>query len=207
MLDTHFIPATQSDSRRLLVMLHGLGDSVAGYLWMPDALRLPWLNYCLVNAPDEYFGGYSWFDFDGDMLPGVERSRRMLFELLDTLEGKGFAAAEITLGGFSQGCLMAIEVGCRYPQRFAGVVGISGYVCEPATLVKELSPAAQEQRFLITHGTHDPLLPIGPVREQIKSLQTAGLRIEWREFHKDHTIAGEEELGLIRSFIRAGYPE
>ena len=63
MLDSELIPAREK-SNRLLIMLHGLGDSIAGYRWMPEALDLPWLNYLLVNAPDQYYGGYSWYDGD-----------------------------------------------------------------------------------------------------------------------------------------------
>lgn len=206
MLETHFIAAGQRDAKRLMVMLHGLGDSLAGYLWLPDALRLPWLNYVLVNAPDEYFGGYSWYDFAGDAASGVRRSRWLLFELLDKLRAQGFASEQTTFGGFSQGSLMAVEIGCRYPHPLAGVVGISGYVHEPETLLRELSPVARQQRFLLTHGTDDPLLPIAPVREQVQLLKSAGLDLQWREFRKAHTIAGEEELDLIRSFVSAGYP-
>ncbi|HZI33613.1 MAG TPA: serine esterase, partial [Candidatus Binatia bacterium] len=60
MLHGQFIPAADQASRRLFVVLHGLGDSAAGWSWLPGALNLPWLNYLLVNAPDEYYGGYSW---------------------------------------------------------------------------------------------------------------------------------------------------
>src|SRR3989449_4913155 len=125
MLQTDFVPAKQAGSKRLLVMLHGLGDSIEGYRWLPDALDLPWLNYLLVNAPDEYYGGYSWYDFAGDLTPGVERSRGLLFQLLDAQRANGFPTGQTVLGGFSQGCLMAIEVGLRYPHPLAGIVGIS----------------------------------------------------------------------------------
>ena len=188
-----------------MIMLHGLGDSVAGYRWLPEALNLPWLNYLLVNAPDDYYGGYSWYDFGGDLAPGVERSRKLLFELLDEQRQKGFPTEQTVFGGFSQGCLMSIDVGLRYPHRFAGIVGISGYVCEPEKLLKELSPVALQQRLLITHGTLDPLIPFAIVREQINDLKAAGLHIEWHEFAKAHTIAGELELEVIRNFIMAGY--
>jgi phospholipase/carboxylesterase len=205
---THeLIPARERGSRRLMIMLHGLGDSIEGYRWLPQAMDLPWLNYLLVNGPDEYFGGYSWFDFEGDMSPGVERSRQLLFQLLDSLRSRGFATEAITFGGFSQGSLMAMEMGLRYPRRFAGVVGISGFICEPETRIRELSPVAFEQRFLVTHGTQDPLLRFAEVREQINLLKAAGLKIEFHELLKAHTIAGEEELELIREFVRAGYPD
>ena len=102
---------------------------------------------------------------------------------------------------------MAIEIGLRYPRRFAGIVGISGFVCEPEKLVAELSPVALQQRLLVTHGTHDPLIRFAEVREQINLLKAAGLNLAFHELLKGHTIAGEEELDLIREFVRAGYPD
>jgi phospholipase/carboxylesterase len=204
MLHTELIPAAEKSSR-LMVMLHGLGDSIQGYRWMPEALDLPWLNFLLVNAPDEYFGGYSWFDYPADITPGVLRSRKMLFDLLDDLRAKNFPAEQITLGGFSQGCLMTIDVGLRYPHKLAGLVGISGWVFEIDKLLKELSPVAKQQRLLATHGASDPLIPFDKVREQVQSLKAAGLNVEWREFPKAHTIHGEAELAVIRNFVRAGY--
>ena len=205
MLETQLISAQEKDSRRLLIMLHGLGDSIAGYRWMPSALNLHWLNYLLVNAPDPYFGGFSWYDFTGDISPGVQRSRRLLFELLDAQRAAGFPIDQVTLGGFSQGCLMSLEVGLQYPHRLAGILGISGYVSNPDVLLKELSPVALEQRVLVTHGTLDPLIPFGLVRAQVKMLKAAGLQIEWHEFFKAHTIAGEAEIDVIRTFVENGY--
>lgn len=204
MLHSEFIPAREKSSR-LWIMLHGLGDSLEGYRWLPQVMGFPWMNYLLVNAPDEYYGGFSWFDFAGDIVPGVGRSRKLLFDLLDAQREKGFPAEQIIFGGFSQGCLMSLEVGLRYPHRLAGIVGISGYVCEPETLVKEFSPVAREQRLLITHGMQDPLLRFEVVRKQIAILEAAGLNIEFHQFNKAHTIAGEAELEVIRKFVRAGY--
>ena len=203
MLHSELIPAREKNSRRLMVMLHGLGDSIEGYRWLPEALNLPWLNYLLVNAPDDYYGGHAWFDLN-DIKPGVQRSRTLLFELLDDLRARGFPAEQTTLGGFSQGCLMAVEVGLRYPQRLAGIVGISGWVYEPDKLLAELPPVAQQQRLLMTHGTGDPLVPIAGVRTQIPLLKAAGINVEWREFNKPHTMI-EEEIMVVRDFVSAGY--
>jgi len=202
MLHSEFIRASVPNSKRLLIMLHGLGDSIAGYAWLPELMNLPWLNYLLVNAPDPYYGGYSWYDFTGDMIPGVHRSRKLLFELLDKQRKNGFPSEQTILGGFSQGCLMSMDAGLRYPHHLAGILGISGYVCEPETLLRELSPFALQVPVLMTHGTLDPLVPMGGVREQVKQLKAAGLRIEWHEFVKAHTIAGELELKVIRNFTR-----
>jgi phospholipase/carboxylesterase len=207
MLHTELVPAADKNSKRLMVMLHGLGDSIEGYRWWPEVMDLPWLNHLLVNAPDDYYGGFSWFDYPGDMAPGVLRSRKLLLQLLDDLRARGFPPEQITLGGFSQGSLMTVDVGLRYPHKLVGLVGISGWIFELEATLKELSPVAREQRLLITHGQFDPIIPFAPAREQVMQLKAAELRVEWREFAKDHTIAGEQELSVIREFVRAGYSE
>ena len=205
MLDTDLVSAVEKDSRSLMVVLHGLGDSIEGYRWLPPALGLSWLNYLLVNAPDPYFGGFAWYDFSGDAGTGVERSRALLFELLDAQRKRGWPTEQTVLFGFSQGALLTFELGLRYPHRFAGLVGISGYVHDPEQLIREMSPAALQQRFLITHGTEDPLIPFADVREQINLLKAEGIHIEWHEIVKAHTIAGEAELSIIRDFVCARF--
>ena len=204
MLTHELIPAAEADSKSLMVVLHGLGDSMEGYRWLPDAMGFPWLNYLLVNAPDDYSGGFSWYDIYENPGPGVERSRKALFELLDAQRESGFPADQIFQFGFSQGCLMTMEVAMRYPHRLAGCVGVSGYIHEPEQAITELSPVAKEQKILFTLGTFDPLIPAEKVKGQLNLLRKdGGMQIQSEELPKEHTIAGEEELSLIRDFISA----
>jgi len=203
-LQSELIPAADRESRRLFVLLHGLADSIDGMRRLPQALNLPWLNYLLVNAPDPYYGGFSWYDFTGDVAAGVKRSGNLLLRLLEAQEEKGFSPQNTLLGGFSQGCLMSLEVGLRLPRPLAGIVGISGYVCDPDKLLRELSPAGRKQRVLITHGTLDPILPFSLVKDQVRKLKDeGGLDIQWHELEKAHTFAGEIEAKIIRDFILA----
>lgn len=208
MLDAFLIPAENADSKQLMIVLHGLGDSVRGYTWLPPALNLPDMNYVLVNAPDEYYDGFSWYEYDGHQKPGVVRSRDMLFELIGALVEKGHPIEKMFVFGFSQGCLMTLEVGARFPGRFAGLIGVSGKVFELENLIAEASPVAREQRFLVTHGDSDPVIPIEITRPQIQALQQAGFQIDWQEFRKQHGFAEPEELDAIRDFIvsRQGEP-
>ncbi len=202
MLETELEEAEKSGSRWSMIVLHGLGDSMEGYRWLPEMLAVPELNYLLLNAPDSYFGGYSWYDYAQNPGPGILRSRALLTELLDHQRAEGFPTEQTFLFGFSQGCLMTVETGLRYPHRLAGLIGISGYVHEPERLLNERSVVASKQRILMTHGTLDPLIPVAPVRSQVEMLRSAGMNIEWREFVKVHTIAGEDELSVIRKFVR-----
>ena len=198
---TEFIPAKETDSRQLLVALHGLGDSSAGYRWLPQELGIPRLNYQLVNAPDFYYGGYSWFDIQGEMRPGIDRSRELLVELLDDNRARGFATEQTVLFGFSQGCLMTLETGLRYPHRFAALIGISGFLPDYEQVIRESSSVARSQKVLVTHGTSDPLLPFDRVKRQMQAVQAAGIPLTWVEYPKAHTIHGKQEVDQIRRFI------
>jgi phospholipase/carboxylesterase len=155
----------------------------------------------LVNAPDPYYGGYSWYDLPGDAGPGVRRSRELLQRLIEERIAAGHPPERIGILGFSQGCLMTFDVGWRVTPRLGALVGISGYIHDPATLLRELGPEARQVPALFTHGTQDAVVPLVPVRGQAQTLKDAGLNLEWREFPKAHTVAGEPEVQLIREFL------
>lgn len=201
MLAHSFIPAEAAGSRWLMMVLHGLGDSSEGFRWLPEALRLTWVNFLLVDAPDPYYSGFSWYNFSGDAAPGILRSRQAVEHLMEEQARKGFPAGQTFLSGFSQGSLMTLETGLRYPKLLAGLIGISGYIWDLPALIKDLSPVAKQQRILMTHGRRDPMIPVGPVRQQAQEMKATGLQIEWHEFDKGHTIAGEPELRVIRDFM------
>lgn len=194
----------RSDSQRspyLMVVLHGLGDSVEGYRFLPQFLGVENCDYLLLNAPDDYYTGYSWFDIYNDPAPGVVRSRKLLFSVVDQLKEQGYTAAELILFGFSQGSLMVTDLTCRYPERFAGTLGISGYVYGLEEYPEAFSLVAKEQKILATHGTFDPVLPIQNSRTQVQALQNLGMDIRWREYEKEHTIDPVQEKQDIVNFI------
>lgn len=200
-LTTDFIASKKGGSPYLMVVMHGLGDSMEGYRPLVQELAVPEMNYLLVNAPDHYLSGFSWYDIYDNPEPGIKRSRQMVIDLLESQQKEGFAYKNIFLFGFSQGCLMATEVGGRFHSVLGGIIGISGYVNNPAELIAEKSPVAEKQKFLITHGDSDPIIPIQKSKPIFESLAGNGFNIQWVEFAKDHTIAGYEELYLIRDFI------
>jgi phospholipase/carboxylesterase len=191
----------------LIVVLHGRGDSLQGFGWLPRALGLPGASYLFLNAPDPYFGGYSWYALPPDQGPGILRSREWLFGALDELRAQGFPSARTLLFGFSQGALMSVDVALRYPHALAGVVGVSGYVAFPERAADEAVPEAFRTRFLLTHGHHDDVLPIERSRRQAADLQGLGLPLEWREYPKAHTIDPERELPDLRAWVAARFQE
>jgi phospholipase/carboxylesterase len=202
-LDSEFHAAKveRGDKKRILLVMHGLGDSLNGYRFLPELLKIDGLSYLLVNAPDAYFTGYSWYDIFGDITPGILRSREALFWVLEQLEQEGWPPEHVGVFGFSQGCLMALDIACRYPKQLGAIVGVSGYVGFLEQYPERLSPAARKQKLLVTHGNADPMLPLEVSKKQVHALKGMGLQIDWREYTKEHTIDPRQELGDIRRFL------
>jgi phospholipase/carboxylesterase len=197
---THIWQPAVSKSQKLLIVLHGLGDSVEGFHWLQEELGIDPLNYLLLNAPEPYYTGYSWYDIQ-DPLPGIERSRQVLARVLEQTEREGYAPGQTFLFGFSQGCLMTLEFGARHSSALAGYIGISGYCYSPEAILQQMNPAANNGNWLITHGTKDELLPVEVTRAQIKKFNAAGFAIDYREYSKAHTIDPEREIGDIRGWL------
>jgi phospholipase/carboxylesterase len=185
----------------LLVFLHGRGDSAQGWADFQAELELKDLSVLLLNAPDPYDLGFSWYGPAPDQLPGILRSRELLERAFGELHAQGFGPERCILGGFSQGCLMTVEFGARYPEALAGYLGLSGYCYDPEALLREASPAARAGKWLITHGTEDDVLPIEATRAQVERLKEAGLPLDYREYAMAHTLDTERELPEVRDWL------
>jgi phospholipase/carboxylesterase len=186
----------------LLIVLHGRGDSAEGFEGLRAALRLPGLSTLLINAPDPYYTGFSWYDLPPNQRPGIERSRELLGRVLAGIHRQGYPPERCILFGFSQGCLMTLEFGARYSERLAGYVGVSGYCYDENLLSREASTAAREGDWLITHGTRDDVLPVERTRAQMQCLIEQGFNLEYREYPKGHTLDPHAELSYIREWLR-----
>jgi phospholipase/carboxylesterase len=203
-LQSVFVKAQDSTppaSSPILIVLHGRGDSPSGFSWLPDALTFPQLDYLFLQAPDDYYGGYSWYDLPPHQLPGIIRSRRLLEEVLNELEKQGYLFKNMILFGFSQGCLMTLELGGRFRAKLGGYIGISGYVYDTKALIFESRTENKFGNWLITHGTSDEVLPVEHTRAQIAELKDAQFKIDYFEFQKNHTIDERVELPLLRNWI------
>ena len=199
-LENLFIPA-KVPSKKLMIILHGRGDSSEGFVGLPPFLALDDMNYILFDAPFEYFTGYSWYQLPPDQLPGIEYSSTLLTRDLDTLFENDFRAAESFLFGFSQGALLTFEFGARYHKVLAGYIAISGYIYDAQKLLEEINQNVNKNNWLCTHGTQDPVLEYETSKSQVQVLQEGGFHIEFKSYEKDHSI-DRDELSMIAEWIQ-----
>lgn len=196
-LDNIFIPS-KNPSKKLMIILHGRGDSSEGFTSLPSFLNIDDMNYLLLDAPFEYFTGFSWYQLSPDQLPGIEYSSKLLTTVLDELFEEKFNANESFLFGFSQGSLLTFEFGARYHKILAGYIAVSGYIYDADKLLKDMNENVKKSKWLCTHGTYDPVLPFKISQEQVKILQDVGFKIEFKSYEKDHSIDKDELLMIAK---------
>lgn len=184
-----------------MIVLHGRGDSIKPFGKFNQELRIPEMNYLLLNAPSRFLDGYSWYAEPPHKSAGVIRIRERLFQLLNELEEQGWQSENIFLFGFSQGCLISADVGMNYPKKLGGIVGISGYFHFFPRWQHSLNNQNKKTPWLFTHGYKDDILPINDTQFGVEKLKQAGLNVRWVEFEKDHNLV-DEEYPIIRQWVK-----
>jgi len=185
-----------------MIILHGRGDSSAGFTWLPPYMQMEDMNYLLLDAPYEYYGGRSWYDLAPNQLDGIEHSSEILTEIFDELFEARFDVSQSFLFGFSQGSLLTFEFGARYSKKLAGYIAVSGYIYDAPRVLAEMNPELKKANWLCTHGEADGVLPYSLSKEQVKLLQDGGFEITFKTYDKDHTIL-QEELDMIVAWMKA----
>jgi phospholipase/carboxylesterase len=196
---SEFIPSQQA-SEKLMIVLHGKGDSIKPFMAFDEELQIPEMNYLLLNAPKKFLDGYSWYGDPPFQKDGVLKIRSKMLRLLAEIEDLGWKPENIFLFGFSQGCLVSADIAMNYPKKLGGVVGISGYFhffprWKRSLKRNRLTP------WLLTHGDRDDVLPIEDTRYGVEKLRSAGVKVQFVESKKKHVLE-VEEYPVIRKWVR-----
>jgi len=208
---------TQATPRASLIVLHGLGADGRDFVPVCQALDLQaigGLRCVLPNAPQipvTINGGYrmpAWYDILGTQLErredetGLRASQAAIAALIDRERERGIAAERIVLMGFSQGCAMALLTGLRYPQRLAGIVGLSGYLPLLDSTAAERHAANAATPILLAHGRQDPVVAMDRGVAGRDELLRLGYQPEWHEYPMQHEVCNEEIEELNRFLLR-----
>lgn len=118
--------APPEEAQGAMVLLHGRGASAEDILYLSAELDVPGFHFIAPQA-----AAYSWYprrflDPNTSNEPWLTSALKVVKRCLDHLTANGIAPEKIILLGFSQGGCLALEYAARNPQRYGGVVGLSG---------------------------------------------------------------------------------
>ena len=202
------VPSGKPDSEAmpLVIVMHGRGadandlSDVAPMIDGPGGYRFVFPN--AARPFEAYPGttmGFSWFDGwppEGD---SIVQSRKSVLALIDQLLARYPSGGKVVLAGFSQGGLMAIDVGFRTSQPLAGIVVMSGAIHEGDLPDLKGRPT---QRILLLHGNDDDVIPVLAAQRTRHLLETNGVHPEYHEFAMGHHVT-PESLEAVKNFLRS----
>ena len=143
----------------------------------------------------------SWFDIrhlagesDDERECPVEaqESSEIISALIEDEHARGIPYDRIVLVGFSQGGAMSLYTGCRFPQRIAGMVCMSGYLIFPEVHMGASHPTNRDTPILVCHGIRDDMVPFSSGQRTVEFLRENGWIVDFEHYPMFHEVCMSE---------------
>jgi phospholipase/carboxylesterase len=197
----------QTTATSCVIWLHGLGDSGAGFSPIVPVLGLPndhQIRFIFPHAPKQAVtinrGAVtrSWYDIKSmDLhnradINGVLESEKLIHGLIQEQLDNGISSEKIVLAGFSQGGVMSLFTGLRYPQKIAGILAMSCYLQKANQLPDQLSATNKNTPILQHHGEQDEVVPMAAGKMAHQLLLDNGYQTQWKAYAMPHTVISKQ---------------
>ena len=202
---TTVLPLSNNKPSQAIVLCHGYGGdgkdiSALAMSWqrfLPDAIFLcpnaP--EVCAINP-----GGYQWFDLSTEKeeiileksLEAEKKLSTFLDQIFDNLQ---LETTKLALVGFSQGCMMSLQVGLKKKKQINSLIGYSGKIINKKHLANNIN---SKPKIFLMHGENDTIVPPTNLLEAKEYLKNHGVSVKTKLFKNcEHTIPVEgSSLGL-----------
>ena len=202
---TSILPISKNKPHHAIVLCHGYGGdgkdiSALAINWqrfLPDAIFLcpnaP--EVCSINPQ-----GYQWFDLNSEKeeaileksLVAEEKLNTFIDQVLDNLQ---LEPNNLALVGFSQGCMISVQVGIKKKEQINCLIGYSGKVINQKHLSDNIN---SKPKMFLMHGENDTIVSPTHLLEAKEYLKKQGINAKIKMFKKcEHRIPVEgSSLGL-----------
>ena len=205
-LNVTSIPAlSKNKPRQVIVLCHGYGGDGKDI----SALAINWQRFlpetiflcpdapevCSINPQ-----GYQWFDLTSEKeeiileksLIAEEKLNTFLDQVLDDLQ---LESRNLALVGFSQGCMMSVQVGLKRKKQINCLIGYSGKIINQNHLSNNIN---SKPKIFLMHGENDTIVPPMHLLEAKEYLKKYGINTKTKMFKNcEHRIPVEGvSLGL-----------
>ena len=209
-LNVKTIPTlSKNKPRQVIVLCHGYGGdgediSALAINWqrfLPEAIFLcpdaP--EVCSINPQ-----GYQWFDLTSEKeeiifeksLIAEKKLNTFLDQALDDLQ---LESRNLALVGFSQGCMMSIQVGLKRKKQINCLIGYSGKIINQNHLSNNIN---SKPKIFLMHGANDTIVSPTHLLESKEYLTINGIKVKTKLFKNCEHKIPVEGVSLGLGFIR-----
>ena len=158
-------PENNLEIKNAVILLHGYGGdgkdiSMLSLNWkrhMPNTVFICPNGHevCAINP-----SGYQWFDLTKDdsgyILDQSIKAENKIKQFIDEIKQEfNLTNNQICLSGFSQGCMMSLNVGLTSEEKFLCIVGFSGKIIDQNNLKERIKNSTDT---LLIHGDVDQIV-------------------------------------------------
>ena len=203
-------PEKDMSIKYAIILLHGYGGdgkdiSMLTLNWkrfLPNVIFLCPNGHekCAINPV-----GYQWFDLTRNdpeyILEQTKKAETKLKNFIEEIKNEyGLENSQICLSGFSQGCMMSINLGLTSSENYNCIVGFSGKIINQEDLVKRKTSST---KMLLLHGDKDEVVLPSFLLEAKDFLIRNNVEIETKMIKNcDHNIpveASSKALNYIKN--------
>ena len=195
-----------------IILLHGYGGSGKDI----SMITLNWKRFLpntVFLCPDGHEkcsinpNGYQWFDLSNDdpnyILEESKKSEKKINEFIkEVKKNYNLKNSQICLSGFSQGCMMSINLGLTTNENYNCVVGFSGKIIDKKDLLKRKTSST---KMLLMHGDMDTVVPPDNLFEAKDFMIRNNIQVETKMIKNcDHHIPIEAS-SLALNYIKNNF--
>ncbi len=211
---------TGRNPQAAVIWLHGLGadghdfEPIVPELVQPSERAVRFVFPHAPMRPVTLNGGYAmraWYDIIAldrrapEDVTGIRASQALVTGWIQRENARGIPTGRIVLAGFSQGGALALYSGTRYPERLAGIIGLSCYQLLATRFDAERLPANQATPIFLGHGMQDPVVVPALGEATCRQLQAAGYAVEWHAYSMPHSVC-QQEVADLAAWLRRVLP-
>ena len=166
-LNTNIIKPEENNSiNSAIILLHGYGGSGKDI----SMLTLNWKRFLpntVFLCPDGHevcpinVSGFQWFDLSKDdpkyLIEESQKAEKKINQFIEEVKNEyNLKNHQICLSGFSQGCMISINLGLTSQENFNCIVGFSGKIINKKDIIKRKK---SNTKMLLMHGDLDEVVP------------------------------------------------
>ncbi len=196
--------APASEAEYAMIMIHGRGASAPSILDLSSAFETDKkITYRAPQANGHTWYPYSFLASTDRNEPGLSSGLQKIHDIIKELESEGIPKDKMYLLGFSQGACLASEFVARHPEKYAGLIALSGGVIGDTVNFDEYSGDLQNTPVFLGCSDVDPHIPKERVHETEELLNQLGADVTKKLYPGMGHLVNEDEIKHIQEMLNS----